>query len=134
LNERRKVRATSFSRTKEEEGEDGKNPIDKEEEEIKVVEDEQELDPTTKRNSVFVPTKMNIHNVCQKIHQHDLSFLFSEVFPHLPERHIFECLKIIWQMTFWLSTKNVQINLPPESFQWKGSLQPSQRIGHQQLE
>jgi hypothetical protein len=58
-----------------------------------------------------VPTRRNIEYVCQNIHQHGLSFLFTEVFPHLPERHIFECLKIIWQMTFCLST-NVQITLP----------------------
>jgi hypothetical protein len=114
---RRKVRAARFSGNPEEEQErvehDDEAGDEEEEEDIDVVEedDEQELDPATKRSSVFVPTKRNIEYVCQKIKQYDLSFLFSAVFPHLPERHIFECLKIIWKMTFRLSP-NGAINLP----------------------
>jgi hypothetical protein len=112
FDERRKVRAARFSGFQEEDGEDEEEPIEEEnEEQIEVVEEEQELDPSTKRTSVFVPTRRNIQYVCQKIHQHDLTFLYSDVFPHVPERHIFECLKIIWQMTFRLRT-NAQINLP----------------------
>jgi hypothetical protein len=95
----------------EEAEDDEEDPIEVEEEEDINVVEEQQLDSSTKRSSVFVPTRRNIEYVCQNIHQHGLSFLFTEVFPHLPERHIFECLKIIWQMTFCLST-NVQITLP----------------------
>jgi hypothetical protein len=54
FDKRRKVRAARISGTQKEEGEDDEDPIDKEEEEIKVVEEEQELDPSTRRTSVFV--------------------------------------------------------------------------------
>jgi hypothetical protein len=39
--------------------------------------------------------------VCQQIRSHDLSFLLDEEFPEIPDAHnIYECLKIIWQMTY----------------------------------
>jgi hypothetical protein len=118
FDERRQVRAARFSGNREEEQEEEEEEndeqVEEEEEDLDVLEDddEQELDPLTKRSSVFVPARRNIQYVCQKIQEYDLSFLFSDVFPHLPERHIFECLKIIWKMTFRLST-NLRINLPP---------------------
>jgi hypothetical protein len=31
-----------------------------------------------------------------------MSFLFDDVFPHIADRHIYECLKIIWEMTYGL--------------------------------
>jgi hypothetical protein len=73
------------------------------------------LPPSNKRTAEFIPTRKNILYVCQHIRSHDLSFLLDEVFPEIPDAHIYECLKIIWQMTYRLADNApVDIMLPAE--------------------
>jgi hypothetical protein len=82
------------------------------EQEHLLVED-QELVPSRRRTKQFVPTRKNIHYICKQIRYHDLGFLFTEVFPEIPTRHVHECLKIIWELTYRLSDDIDKVALLP---------------------
>jgi hypothetical protein len=83
----------------DEQSDHGMPPI---EQECLLAEDE-ELAPEKKRTKTFTPTHQNILYICKQIRHHDLAFLHTEVFPEIPTRHLHECLKIIWELTYRLS-------------------------------
>ena len=84
---------------------------EEEQEEAILVTEEHEMDTSTKRTSLFLPSKRNIAFVCRQIRKHDLAFLYHDVFPNIPKHHLFQCLKTIWQMTYHLK-ENDEIILP----------------------
>jgi hypothetical protein len=81
------------------------------EELMDVVDDDNQDLSSVKRTAEFVPTRASIRRVCSMIRLHDLGFLFTDVFPNIPDRHILECLKIIWKMTFRLGD-NYNVTIP----------------------
>ena len=86
-----------------------------------VEEEEAEPMANLNRKKEFVPCRETIGYVCRQISRHDLEFLYTEVFPEIPDRHIYECLKIIWESTYRLTDeygKATQLprgllNIPP---------------------
>jgi hypothetical protein len=110
FDERRKERAERFAgkKRKRDEEEDGaasdeESKGNDDNEDNQATPEEEELPPSNKRTAEFIPTRKNILYVCQQIRSHDLSFLLDELFPKIPDAHIYECLKIIWQMTYRLA-------------------------------
>ncbi len=84
------------------------------EEAFTEVDEDEEAGIVLKRNKQFHPTRSNIRYVCMQIRRHDLGFLHSEVFPEIPTRHIYECMKIIWEHTYMLTENpDTAIQLPP---------------------
>ena len=110
FDERRKSRAAQvLGKTNEEEEEDlDEDQVD--ETLMEVVDDDAEELSGVQPKSVFITTRPNIRYVCAQIRLHDLSFLFVDVFPNLPNIHIMECLKTIWKMTYRLGD-NYDIHL-----------------------
>jgi hypothetical protein len=125
FDERRKERAERFVGKRKREDEEDDTYSDDESEEDAGAEDNnpvtENLPPSNKRSVEFIPTRKNIVYVCKQIRSHDLCFLFNDVFPHIPTTHIYECLKIIWKMTYRLAddapTTTILplsiLNLPP---------------------
>jgi hypothetical protein len=106
-----KERAARFAgKRKRNEEEDEEEEDDEEEDDAssdeesevddEVTSAEEELPLSNKQTAEFIPTRKNILYVCQQIRSHDLTFLLDEIFPEIPDTHVYECLKIIWQMTY----------------------------------
>jgi hypothetical protein len=112
--ERRKERAEMFVGKRKQEDEEDDTSSDNKREEDAGAEDNNpvtdNLPPSNKRSIEFIPFRKNIVYVCKHIRSHDLCFLFDVVFPQIPASHIYDCLKIIWQMTYRLAN-----NPPPRS-------------------
>ena len=122
FDDRRKARAERFKgKKKQRRGEVANSNIDDDassEGEMPPAEEEEEeiAEPLANiiRTKEFVPCRDTIGYVCRQIRRHDLNFLFTEVFPEIPDRHIFECLKIIWESTYRLSDDLGKVTqLPP---------------------
>jgi hypothetical protein len=107
FDERRKERAARFmGKRKRQEGGDNDTLDEESEAEVAGAEGATNEDDVPlaflKRKKKFVPSRKNIDYVCSQIASHDLGFLLDDVFPEIPERHTYECLKIIWEMTYRL--------------------------------
>jgi NACalpha-BTF3-like transcription factor len=118
---RRMSRAAQFSGNRNnnpDEDMEAEDEVDDEDETETIDDDDIDINTNnttaSRREATFRPTQHNIHFVCAQISRHDLSFLHQDVFPNLPARHVLECLKIIWKMTFRLAN-SYDIVLPPGS-------------------
>jgi hypothetical protein len=119
FDERRKERAKRFDGKRKQEDEEDDTFSDDKSEEDAGAEDNNPLAknlPSSNKQSVkFIPTRKNSIYVCKQIRSHDLCFLFKDVFPHIPTTHIYECLKIIWQMTYRLADDAITTTILPSS-------------------
>jgi hypothetical protein len=119
FNECRKERAERFDGKRKREDEEDDTYSDDESEEDTVAEDDNPLTnnlPSSNKRSVkFIPTRKNIVYICKHIRSHDLCFLFEDVFPHIPTTHIYECWKVIWQMTYRLADDAPTTTILPPS-------------------
>ena len=118
FDERRKARAEAFNGGKNPNSEENDGGSQEEEEmPPPVVEDiDPEAQPleNVKRKKEFVPTRDAILYVCRQIRRHDLCFLYTDVFPEIPKRHIFQCLKIIWEATYRLTDDIAKVVVLPK--------------------
>jgi hypothetical protein len=115
FDERRKARAEAFKAKKKHHRDNDDSSVEDEMPPAATEEPDLEAQPIAqnKRTKEFVPTRLSIRYVCRQIRRHDLEFLFTEVFPELPARHIFQCLKIIWESTYRLTDDVLKITHLP---------------------
>jgi hypothetical protein len=116
FDQRRRTRAAQFLGHQNNEDEEGGEPDNEIDEEDGIEQVDEDVDAsssaTSGRTSLFVPTPRDIQHVSKEICRHDLSFLFEDIFPFLPQLHILECLKAAWKMTCRLHDTHA-VALPP---------------------
>jgi hypothetical protein len=116
FDDRRKERAAKFNGKKNQDQQDEDSIVD--EEMPPPAPEEEDLDDhpaaNVRRMNIFAPTRINIGYVCRQIRRHDLCFLLTDVFPDLPDRHIFQCLKIIWKATYRLTDDPTKTTVLPK--------------------
>jgi hypothetical protein len=69
-----------------------------------------------RRTKKFEPTPDNIDYVCRHIENHDLGFLLTDVFPELPDAHVYKCLEVTWEVVFSVRDGEAQqLKLPKDA-------------------
>ena len=116
FDDRRKARAEAFKGKKNHRNNADDSSVEEELPPPRVEEEEpdQALDSSNvKKTKEFIPNRESIGYVCRQIRRHDLEFLYTEVFPEIPDRHIFKCLKILWECTYRLTEDLAKVTSLP---------------------
>jgi hypothetical protein len=67
------------------------------------------------RRKQFEPTRENIEFICEQIENHDLAFVFTEIFPEIPNPHVYKCLEVVWEVVYSIRNEDTQKLILPQN-------------------